>query len=58
MLHNAEQGGETAVRHTRMEPGAMPLERLEAEICQLAAHLDAALCRWLLLVADFHRRGG
>ncbi len=35
-----------------------PLERLEAEICDLAAHLAAATCRWLLLVAEFDRRRG
>lgn len=35
-----------------------PLERLEAEICQLAGQLAAATCRWLLLIADFDRRGG
>ena len=27
----------------------MPLERLEAEITELAGHLAAAECRWLLL---------
>ncbi|MGH9302960.1 MAG: DUF222 domain-containing protein [Acidimicrobiales bacterium] len=36
----------------------MPLEHLEAEICTLAGHLDAATCRWLLLVGDFDRRRG
>jgi hypothetical protein len=35
-----------------------PLERLEAEICDLAAHLAAATCRWLLLVGEFDRRRG
>jgi Domain of unknown function (DUF222)/HNH endonuclease len=35
-----------------------PLERLETEICDLAAHLAAATCRWLLLVAEFDRRRG
>lgn len=36
----------------------MPTERLEAEIKTLAGHLAAALCRWLLLVAEFDRREG
>ncbi|MBW8826401.1 MAG: DUF222 domain-containing protein, partial [Acidobacteria bacterium] len=36
----------------------MPLERLEAEITTLAAHLAAGTCRWLLLVAEFDRRRG
>ncbi len=35
-----------------------PLELLESEICALAAHLAAATCRWLLLVAEFDAREG
>ncbi|MBV8430423.1 MAG: DUF222 domain-containing protein [Solirubrobacterales bacterium] len=35
-----------------------PLEELESQICQLAAHLAAATCRWLLLIAEFDARGG
>jgi Domain of unknown function (DUF222)/HNH endonuclease len=34
------------------------LEQLEREICELAAHLAAATCRWLLLIAEFDERGG
>ena len=37
---------------------AVPLGELEDEICRLSAHLSAALCRWLLLVAEFDRREG
>ncbi|MEX1006366.1 MAG: DUF222 domain-containing protein [Acidimicrobiia bacterium] len=37
-------------------PEALVTERLEAEITTLAAHLTAAECRWLLLVAEFDRR--
>jgi 5-methylcytosine-specific restriction endonuclease McrA len=37
---------------------AMPMERLEARICELAGHLTAATCQFLLLVADFDARGG
>ena len=37
---------------------AMATERLEAEIKTLSGHLAAALCRWLLLVAEFDRREG
>jgi hypothetical protein len=33
-------------------------ERLEAEIRELGAHLAAAMCRWLLLVAEYDRREG
>ena len=35
----------------------MSLDRLEAEITELAGHL-AAEWRWLQLIAEFHRRGG
>ena len=38
--------------------GEMPLERLEAEICELAGHLAAGECRWLLLLSEFDRREG
>ncbi len=44
-----------------MEPEAekpRSLEALESEICALAAHLAAATCRWLLLVAEFDASGG
>jgi len=43
---------------TRIEPLAVPLERLESEICELAAHISAATCRWLGMVAEFDRRQG
>src|SRR5438105_14763628 len=36
----------------------VPLERLEAEICEGAAHLFAGMGRWLLLVGEFDRRKG
>ena len=35
-----------------------PMERLEAEIREDAAHLDAATCRWLLKVAEFDGGSG
>jgi Domain of unknown function (DUF222)/HNH endonuclease len=34
------------------------LEALEREICELAAHIAVATCRWLELVAEFDDRGG
>jgi len=34
------------------------LTELEREICELAAHIAVAECRWLLLVAEFDTRGG
>ena len=39
-------------------PGVVPLERLEAQICELAGHLAAATCRFLVLLADFDARRG
>src|SRR5215467_10358688 len=40
------------------EPPGVPLERLEAQICELAGHLAAATCRFLVLLADFDARRG
>jgi hypothetical protein len=40
------------------DPGTVPTEHLEARICELAGHLTAATCRFLLLVADFDARKG
>jgi HNH endonuclease len=39
-------------------PLRVPLERLEAQICELAGHLAAATCRFLVLLADFDARRG
>jgi hypothetical protein len=36
----------------------LSLEILEHEICELGAHIAAATCRWLLLIAEFDRREG
>lgn len=36
----------------------VPLERLEHEIAQMSSHLQAGMCRWLDLVAEFDRREG
>ncbi|HEU5309048.1 MAG TPA: DUF222 domain-containing protein [Acidimicrobiia bacterium] len=43
---------------TETTAAAMPLERLEAELTELAGHLAAGECRWLLLVAEYDRRAG
>jgi hypothetical protein len=40
------------------DPMLMPMAHLEAQICELAGHLAAATCRYLLLVADFDAREG
>jgi Domain of unknown function (DUF222)/HNH endonuclease len=42
----------------RLPAGAPSLEDLEREICELAAHIAAATCRWLGLLAEFDDRGG
>jgi hypothetical protein len=40
------------------DPAPVPLERLEAQICELAGHLTAATCRFLVLLGDFDDRRG
>ena len=35
-----------------------PLREVEREICELAAHINAATCHWLTLAEEFDRRGG
>jgi hypothetical protein len=37
---------------------ATPVEALEREICELAAHIAVATCRWLELIAEFDDRRG
>jgi hypothetical protein len=39
-------------------PPPVPLERLEAQICEVAGHLAAATCRFLVLLAEFDERRG
>jgi hypothetical protein len=40
------------------DPRALSLDALEEELAGLAAHLDAATCRWLEVLAEFDRRSG
>jgi hypothetical protein len=40
------------------DPAIMPVEHLEARICELAGHLTAATCQFLLLIAGFDARQG
>ena len=40
------------------DPVPVPLERLEEQICELAGHLTAATCRFLILLGDFDARRG
>ena len=39
-------------------PDERSIEALEREICELAAHIAVATCRWLELLAEFDARGG
>jgi hypothetical protein len=39
-------------------PDGIAIDRLGEEITELAAHIHAATCRWLELVAEFDRRSG
>jgi hypothetical protein len=48
VLNRGQRAGE--------EPREMPSAQLELEITELAAHVNAATCRWLGLVAEFDRR--
>jgi hypothetical protein len=54
---------DTTLPHPDPDPGSgppdpVPLERLEAQICELAGHLTAATCRFLVLLGDFDARRG
>ena len=53
-IEDRRLGGEDLLDEHRQ----WPLERLEREIGELAAHIHAATCRWLVLVAEFDRREG
>ena len=50
-----ESEGEASSRAAASD---LPLEHLEHEITQLAAHINAGSCRFLELVAEFDRREG
>jgi len=41
-----------------VDPARVPLERVEAQICELAGHLAAATRRFLVLLGDFDARRG
>src|SRR5580698_3107558 len=55
-------GPDATISETGPGPGPglapVPLERLEAQICELAGHLAAATCRFLVLLGDFDARRG
>jgi hypothetical protein len=43
---------------TSLETEELPIDELEAQITELAGHLNAAHYRWLLLIREFDRRLG
>ena len=60
---NAEPGASVPAPRTGPDPdpdpaAPVPLERLEAQICELAGHVAAATCRFLVLLGDFDARRG
>jgi Domain of unknown function (DUF222)/HNH endonuclease len=56
--HHHEEKTTTEAPDHVPELATMPVERLEREIAHQAAHINAATCRWLLLVGEFDRREG
>ena len=63
MFVEAAAAAQPAVKEAGAQPRPgeleeLPLERLEHEICQLAADLTAGMSRWLALVAEFDARDG
>jgi Domain of unknown function (DUF222) len=53
-----EPTGFEGARQAPIDAESWPLERLEREIGELAAHIHAGTSRWLALVAEFDRREG
>ncbi len=49
---------DAALAPPEADPSPIPLERLEAQICEVAGHLAAATCRFLVLLAEFDERRG
>ncbi len=62
MFDTLQPGSSPGDTISATEPGpdlvSVPLERLEAQICELAGHLTAATCRFLVLLGDFDARRG
>ncbi len=54
----AQHAGQDAEQAAGAAPEEEPLERLEAQICSLAARLASATYQWLRLVAEFDLRKG
>jgi hypothetical protein len=61
MFDDNATGPVSAVTVPRPDPDPgppVPLERLEAQLCELAGHIAAATCRFLVLLGDFDARCG
>jgi hypothetical protein len=59
MFDTQQQGSDPDTSTARPDPATeIPLERVEAQICELAGHLAAATCRFLVLLGDFDARRG
>src|SRR5947207_2938255 len=48
---------ETTGSLVERDPASLSATELAEELASLAAHIDAARCRWLELLAEFDRRG-
>src|SRR5215218_3183725 len=55
---SVRHAGQNTNMRTYVKPVVTELEHLEHEIVELASHIHAATCRWLMLVAEFDRREG
>ena len=58
VIHDKSISNTDPIHEPTGDPVVVPTEHLEARICELAGHLTAATCRFLLLVADFDARKG
>src|ERR1700691_5223783 len=58
MFDNKDGATATPVMDSAVPLETVPLERVEAQICELAGHLTAATCRFLVLLGDFDARRG
>jgi hypothetical protein len=58
MFDTLQAGSSPDVSDALPDYPSVPLERVEAEICELAGHLAAATCRFLVLLGDFDTRRG
>lgn len=58
MFHAQPTSGEALSVVHEAQQDHDELTRLGEQLCQEAAHLAAAECRWLLLLAELDRRDG